>query len=56
MRFRILAGLLVCLIGANYSYALEDEQWPIPNTYQDGHHSILIEDGHEFNNQLSALF
>ena len=56
MRFRILAGLLVCIIGANYSYALEDEQWPIPNNFQDGHHSILLEDGNEFTDQFSALY
>jgi hypothetical protein len=56
MKLRILVGLLVVLLGTNHSYAVEDEQWPIPNNFQDGHHSILIEDGNEFNNKFSVLF
>jgi len=56
MRLKIVVGLLIALLGTNYAFAIEDEQWPIPNNFQDGHHSILIEDGNEFNNQFSALF
>lgn len=55
---KIKSILLVLLLATTSSiaYAVEDEQWPIPNNFQDGHHSILIEDGHEFNNQFSSLF
>jgi hypothetical protein len=56
LKLRILIGTLLLLISTSQAFALEDEQWPIPNTYQDGHHSILIEDGQEFNNQFSILF
>ncbi len=56
MKLRILAGILILLVSSNYAYALEDEQWAKPNNFQDGHHSILIEDGNEFNNQFSSLF
>jgi hypothetical protein len=33
------------LIGStSIAFAVEDEQWPIPNEFQVGHHSVLIED------------
>lgn len=44
---RILLGALLLLftstsVGAYGNF--EDEQWPIPNEYGPGHHSVLIED------------
>jgi len=33
------------LLPQNFSFAAsEDEQWPIPNEYELGHHSVLIEE------------
>lgn len=55
MKLRILLGTSLLLFSSNQAFAMEDEQWPIPNNFQPGHHSILIEDGHEFNNQFSLL-
>lgn len=49
MHFKFIATLVATLLvfqGATpgFSYSGEDEQWPIPNEFALGHHSVLIED------------
>jgi hypothetical protein len=47
IRNRVLGGFLVialALVASPAKAAFEDEQWPLPNNYQDGSHSVIIED------------
>jgi hypothetical protein len=55
MRIKSILISLMLVLGVNAANASEDEQWPIPNNYQDGHHSIRIEDSQEFEDQFSLL-
>jgi hypothetical protein len=54
---RFLAALLVFLLVANPSSAIaEDEQWPLPNEFGLGHHSIVVEETTGFNQLFPSLF
>jgi hypothetical protein len=55
MKLKIFLLSILLIFNTISSFALEDQQWPIPNNYQEGHHSILIEDGQEFEDQFSML-
>jgi hypothetical protein len=55
MKTKILLLSILLILISNASFAVEDQQWPIPDNYQDGHHSILIEDGQEFESKFSLL-
>jgi hypothetical protein len=49
LRIRLVASLVAVLlvfrgINPGFGYVGEDEQWPIPNEFGLGHHSVLIED------------
>ena len=49
----LIAGLFSSSISANA--ATEDEQWPFPNTYQAGHHSVLLVDSADWITDFSYL-
>jgi hypothetical protein len=50
----IVLSLLV-LQPSNVSALIEDEQWPIPNEFAQGHHSLLIEEQLSFFRTFSQL-
>lgn len=56
---KFLAGALVILtVAINLTQAVaatEDEQWPIPNEYAFGHHSVLIQDNDANGTAFSLL-
>mgnify|MGYP000750599703 CR=1 FL=1 len=49
----LIAGLFSSSISANA--ATEDEQWPFPNTYQAGHHSVKLMESTDWYQDFSYL-
>ncbi|MEY4962388.1 MAG: hypothetical protein RLZZ249_1085 [Actinomycetota bacterium] len=53
---RLSAALVAGLLTTSGSVAwAEDEQWPLPNEVERGHHSIVIEDSIDFGQLFSSL-
>lgn len=59
MKNRKLQVLLTALITLSSIFSAqasnEDEQWPLPNTYQPGHHSVLLVEAADWINDFSYL-